>query len=166
MHSTAGFRFGCMLSVTGPPPVMRDVRRIMRVVQILTVLAFGFIASSAAAGSMWFQLDSRNIKSQPLAFKVKTENTPQGGVLFYVDIESKKAVLSRNVGASLTLASGKKARADTKEKEYGKGVRFAFEVSPNYLAQSKFAFKDIGGSENPWVNDVYWFYLKDFASEK
>src|SRR6266853_1744341 len=29
MHWTAGFRFGCILSVTGPPPVMRDVRQKM-----------------------------------------------------------------------------------------------------------------------------------------
>lgn len=140
----------------------------MRIARILTSLAVVFIVSSAVAGSFWTQLNSRNIDSQPLAFKVKTEKTPQGGVLFYVYIESKKAVLSRNLGASLTVTSGKKeiARADIKEKEYGKAVRFAFEVSPKYLAQSKFAFKDIGGSENPWVNDVYWFFLKDFASEK
>jgi hypothetical protein len=128
----------------------------------------GFMASSAVGGSMWLQLAPSNVNSQPLTFKVKTEKTPQGRVLYYVDVEPKKAVLSRNVAASVTVTSGKQiiARVDVKEKEYGNGLRFVFEVSPKYLDQSNFAFKDIEGREKPWLNDVYWFYLKDFPSEK
>ena len=147
---------------------MSFVRWTMRVAHILASLAVGFMASSAVAGSMWFQLDSRNVNSQPLTFKIKSEKTPQGGILFYVDVESKDASLSRNLGASLIVARGKRqiARVDIKEKEYGNGVRFVFEVSPKFLAQSKFTFKDIEDGEDPWVNDVYWFFLKDFASEK
>src|SRR5258708_19184557 len=126
------------------------------------------MASSAVAGSMWCQLDPKNVNSQPLTFKVRTEKTPQGGVLFYVDVESKKAVFSRNVAASVTVMSGKQlvARVDVKESEYGNGVRFVFEISPKYLSQSKFAFKDIEWDGSPWVNDVYWFLLKDFANDK
>jgi len=148
--------------------LLGHARGIMRVPRVLTSLVLGFMASSAVAGSMWLQLDPRNVNSQPLTFKIMTERSPQGGVLFYVDVESKKAVLSRNLAASLTVTSGKQliARVDVKEKEYGSGVRFLFEVSAKYLGHSKFAFKDVGGRENPWLNDVYWFFLKDFASEK
>lgn len=126
------------------------------------------MASQAIASSTWFQLDSGNVKSQPLVFRIETEKTPQGGVLFYVDVESKRSVLSETVAASLTVVRGNRqiARVDIKEKKHGNGVRFAFEVSPNYLVESKFAFKDLGGTENPWVTDVYWFLLKDFSSEK
>jgi hypothetical protein len=126
------------------------------------------MASSAVAGSMWFQLEPRNVTSQPLTFKVRTEKTPHGGVLFYVDVESKKVVLSRNVAASVTVMSGKHqvARVDVKERAYGNGIRFVFEISPKYLGQSKFAFKDIEGDGSPWANDVYWFHLKDFANNK
>src|SRR6476646_960613 len=108
----------------------------MRVPLLFAALALCYMATSATAGSTWFQLEPGNINNQALSFKIKTEKTPQGGVLFYVDIESKKTVLSRNLAATLTVTSHKKeiARADIKEKEYGKGVRFVFEVSPKHLA--------------------------------
>jgi hypothetical protein len=113
-------------------------------------------------------LDSRNIGSQPLAFKVTTEKSQQEAVLFAVYIESKDVVLSRNVGASLRVMGGKKQIASVaiEKKEYKKGVCFMFEVSSKYLAQSQFQFKDIEGNKNPWVNDVYWFFLKDFSGAK
>ena len=145
-----------------------NVGWIVGFVRIVFSLAVYCMAFSAFAGSMWFQLNPRNVDAQPLTFKIKSEKTPQGLILFHVDVESKDAVLSRNTGASLTVARGKQqiARVDLKQKNSDDGVRFVFEVAPRYLAQSKFAFKDIEGSGNPWVNDVYWFFLGDFVSEK
>jgi hypothetical protein len=147
----------------------------MIVIRISIALAVLFTAFSATAASFWTQLNSGNINNQPLAIEVKTETTPRGGMLFYVYIDPKKATLSLNLIASLTVEGGRTffrrrkqiVRVEIRKQEYDKGVRFVFEVSSKYLVQSKFQFKDFGGPErNPWLHDVYYFYLKDFASEK
>ncbi len=139
----------------------------MLVTRISILLAMVFTAFWAEAGSFWIQLNPRNISSQPLAFKVKTERNPKGGVVFYVYIESKEAMLSRNLVASLVVTSGRKqiVCVDLEKKKCDEGVRFVFEVAPKYLAQSKFQFKDVEGSQSPYMGEVYWFFLKDFASE-
>ena len=133
------------------------------------VLSGLFQASSAHAVSMWTQLDTTNLNSQRLVFKIKTEKADDS-VRFQIQIEPKSATLSPILDANLTVFDGDKkiVECSVEKAPRDKGVVYEFTVSSKYLAKSQFTFGNMAESNgHPMpAGDFYWFYLKDFANEK
>jgi hypothetical protein len=136
---------------------------------VLSCLVFVLSASRAEPASMWTQLNPDNIGKQRLSFAIVAENT-NGNVQFKVTVEPKEAAISSFLEGHLSVFDGKEeiAVCDLKEDRSRKSVAYAFKVSRQYLAKSKFTFGNMAESNGRPMpaGDFYWFYLQDFVSEQ
>jgi len=127
------------------------------------------IGFRADAVSMFTQLDSRNIGEQRLDFTIKADK--KGAfVHFVVSVQSKSEALTQFLTADLEVFDGTNqiASCSVQKAQHDKSVVYEFDVSPKYLAKSRFTFGDMAeanGHPMP-AGDYYWFYLTDFADEK
>jgi hypothetical protein len=125
-----------------------------------------FIGFRANSLSMFTQLDSHNLGEQPLNFIIET-NKIGSFVHFKVSVQSKDAALTSIPAAVLEVWDGAKQVASSalQNEQRDKCVVYEFDVSPKYLAKSRFTFSNMAESNGHPVpaGDFYWFYLKDFA---
>lgn len=136
----------------------------------------GLMSSVGQGGaSVWFQVTTDNIEKLPYVLSVKTNEV--GGVIeFVVTVNSKKGGLSRLREGSILVynESTQIACCPIAESMNDWGLEYRFQVSSNYVDNSKFEFREIAfgtrknsaGKERliplPGSN-TYWFYLKDAA---
>jgi hypothetical protein len=142
----------------------------MRPARILIPLTVAFAALSAVAVSMVTQLDSHNIYHQRLSFTIKANKNVAQNEHFIITVEPKEATLSPFLRAHLAVVDGTNqiVSCAVENAHRDKGVVYEFEVSLRYLAKSTFSFgnmAELNGQPMP-AGDFYWFYLKDFVSEK
>lgn len=139
----------------------------MRFTRIIVLMLFAsFIGFRANALSMFTQLDSHNLGEQSLSFTIETNKTG-AFVRFKVSVQSKHAALSPIPSAVLEICDGtnRVASCPVQKSQHDKAVVYEFDVSPKYLAKSRFTFANMAESNgHPMpAGDFYWFYLKDFA---
>ena len=118
---------------------------------------------------MFMQLDSHNLGDQRLSFSIKTDKS--GPFLhFKVSIQSKSEALTHFLNSDLEVFDGTNqiASCSVEKAQRGQSVVYEFDVSPKYLAKSRFTFGDMAESDGKPMpaGDYYWFYLADFADEK
>jgi hypothetical protein len=123
----------------------------------------------ADAVSMFTQLDPHNLDEQSLGFAIKIETN---GMLVHFEISahSRNEKLTQYLTATLEVfdSTNQVASCSLEKESSGKGVVYEFDVSPQYLAQSKFTFGNMAESNGRPMpaGDMYWFYLADFIGKE
>jgi hypothetical protein len=142
----------------------------MRVKPIIILSLFAaFIGLRVYALSVVTQLDSHNLDKQGLGFTIKAAK--RGAIVrFEVYVQSKSEALTPSLTADLEVFDGTNqiASCAVAKAQFDKSVGYTFDVSPKYLAKSRFMFSKIAedsGHAMPSAH-VYWFYLADFVDEK
>jgi len=133
-------------------------------------------ALSARALRDLCQLTASNIEAQSaingFTFAVKAEKKADG-VHFIVAVASGQATLSSFLESNLTLMDGETMIAsipvELRHSDKDKSVKAEFVVAEKYLGQSSYRFINIplekDGQPAP-LQEIFWFHLSDFASDK
>ena len=117
------------------------------------------------------RLDPKTVTAQKrFAFKIDA-TMETNSIRFSVTVAPNEAAPSSSLDARLMLFDGEGeilCQALEVLQRKNQVVHYEFEVATNYLAQSQFVFRDMGGGSVPTnrVSDSFWFFLKDFVREK
>ena len=142
---------------------------IIRTLIVTVVLLAALTAPAPVTTST--RLDQKSILIQK-RFAFKVDATKMGNtVQFSVTIHPNEAAPSETLDAQLMLFNGEDEirceKLEPLERKH-RSASYEFEVASNYVAQSQFVFRDLGKSAGGKMDaaDSFWFFLKDFISDK